>query len=78
MSAQTVSGLVALKMKTVKRDYLWPVQIPEHIDESRVVSPDTEFMLKPKHMVRAWFYRTQDISCAVIVAARYGVLNAIS
>jgi hypothetical protein len=53
--AQPKIGLVALEMKGMQRNHLRFVQVPERLDESGVVPPDTEFVLKPEHLIPIGF-----------------------
>ena len=51
LAAQPIAGLIALKVKSVQSNHFWCVQVSEHVNESSIISPDTEFVLKPQYLI---------------------------
>jgi hypothetical protein len=61
----------------VRADYFDSIQISKHIDESDIVRPDTEFVLKPENFIFRVSYSLQDGIGGEIILARYAVSDRV-
>ena len=76
--SQSVHCLRTLKVKAVQSDYLWDGQLPEHLNESDAVSPDSELVLEPQDLVRALRHASHYVPGRVDVVAGNAIPDRVN